>query len=93
MTYAREHEASFAQPEAGPCRRLRWSLKVLYATMDDKRRQDGLTWPAHAVVLRRSPNQLTGLCTARSATGMDLGMRIVQWLGQPGADFVYLATW
>jgi hypothetical protein len=30
---------------------------------------------------------------ARFATGMDLAMRIVQWLGRPAADFVYAATW
>jgi hypothetical protein len=30
---------------------------------------------------------------ARFATGMDLAMRIVQWLSRPAADFVYLARW
>ena len=82
-----------ALPAAGPDRRLRWALKLLYASMDEKRRQDGLTWPALAVTLGCSPNQLTGLRTAKYATGMDLAMRIVQWIGRPAADFVYAASW
>jgi hypothetical protein len=83
----------FALPEAGPDRRLRWALKLLYASMDEKRRQDGLTWPALAAVLGCTSNQLTGLRTAKFATGMDLAMRIVQWLDRPAADFVYPAKW
>jgi hypothetical protein len=83
----------FALPMAGPDRRLRWALKLLYASMDEKRRQDGLTWRALAPVLHCSPNQLTGLRTAKFATNMDLAMRIVQWIGRPAADFVYPATW
>jgi hypothetical protein len=83
----------FALPVAGPDRRLRWSLKLLYATLDEQRRQDGLTWAALARILHCSPNQLTGLRTAKFATGMDLAMRIAQWTGRPAADFVYPATW
>lgn len=83
----------FALPVAGPDRRLRWRLKHLYASMDEKRRQDALTWPALAVVLGCTSNQLTGLRTAKFATGMDLAMRIVQWMGRPAADFVYPAKW
>ena len=83
----------FALPAAGPDRRLRWALKLLYATMDEKRREDGLTWPALAAILGCSPHQLTGLRTAKYATGMDVAMRIAQWIGRPAADFVYPATW
>ena len=86
-------DVRFALPEAGPDRRLRWSLEALYTTMEEKRRQEGLTWPGLAGILGCSPNQLTSLRTAKFATGMDLAMRIVQWLGRPAADFVYLATW
>src|ERR1700735_3166604 len=50
---------------------LRWLLVLLYATMDEERRQQGLTWPALAGVLGCSPNQLTALRTAKFATGMD----------------------
>jgi hypothetical protein len=86
-------DVGFALPAAGPDRRLRWALKLLYAAMDEKRRADGLTWPALAATLGCSANQLTGLRTAKFATGMDLAMRIVQWLGRPAADFVYPAKW
>jgi hypothetical protein len=88
-----EHDDRFALPEAGPDRRLRWALKLTYASMDEKRRRESLTWPALAAVLGCTPNQLTGLRTAKFATGMDVAMRIVQWLGRPAADFVYPATW
>jgi hypothetical protein len=83
----------FALPPAGPDRRLRWSLKLLYAAMDEKRRPQGLTWPELAAILGCSPNQLTGLRTAKFATNIDLAMRISQWIGRPAADFVYPATW
>jgi hypothetical protein len=83
----------FALPEVGSDRRLRWALKLLYAAMDERRRKEGLTWPALATVLGCSPSQLTGLRTAKFATGMDVAMRIVQWLGRPAADFVHPATW
>lgn len=83
----------FALPSAGPDRRLRWSLKLLWATMDEKRHQQGLTWRQLADLLGCTPSQLTGLRTARFATGMDLAMRIVQWIGRPAADFVYPAQW
>ena len=83
----------FALARAGPDRRLRWNLKLLSATMDDKRRQEGLTWPQLADLLGCTSSQLTGLRTARFATGMDLAMRIVQWIGRPAADFIYPAKW
>lgn len=86
-------DARFALPAADPDRRLRWALKLLYASMDEKRRQEGLTWPALAALLGCTPSQLTGLRTAKFATGMDVAMRIVQWLGRPAADFVYPARW
>jgi len=83
----------FALPEAGPDHRLRWSLKLTYVAMDEERREQGLTWSALAAVLSCSPNQLTALRTAKFATGMDVAMRIVQWLDRPAADFVYPAWW
>jgi hypothetical protein len=86
-------EARFALPEAGRDRRLRWALKPMYVAMDEKRRAEGLTWSDLAAILRCTSNQLTGLRTAKFATGMDLAMRIVQWLGRPAADFVYTAIW
>lgn len=90
---ATHDDPSFALPPAGPDRRLRWSLKRLYKTMDEKRRQEGLTWPQLAATLGCSPNRLTALRTAKFATDMDLAMQIVEWIGRPAADFIYLATW
>lgn len=88
-----EVDPGFALPAAGPDRRLRWSLKLLYETMNEKRAEDGLTWSELAATLGCSANQLTGLRTAKFATGMDLAMRIVQWIGRPAAEFVYAAAW
>ena len=61
--------------------------------MDTKRHQEGLTWQQLADLLGCTSSQLTGLRTARFATGMDLAMRIVQWLDRPAADFIYAAKW
>jgi hypothetical protein len=88
-----DDDPRFALPTAGSDRRLRWALKLLYASMDEKRREQGLTWPALAETLACSPHQLTGLRIAKFATGMDLAMRIVQWVDRPASDFVYPATW
>jgi hypothetical protein len=82
-----------ALPEAGPDRRLRWNLTATYVALDARRRQQDLTWPHAARQLRCSPNQLTGIRTAKFAMGMTLAMRIVQWLQRPAADFVYPAKW
>jgi hypothetical protein len=83
----------FALPAAGPDRRLRWALKSLYAVMDEKRTAKGTTWSELAHAIGCMPGQLTPLRTAKFATGMDVAMRIVQWLGRPAADFVHPATW
>jgi hypothetical protein len=88
-----DSDPRFALPEAGPDRRPRWNLKSLYAAMDEERRAQGLTWSGLASILQCSPNQLTGLRTAKFATGMDLAMRIAQWLDRPATEFVYLARW
>jgi hypothetical protein len=80
-------------PECGPDRRLRWSLKKLYAALDEHRHAEALTWAQTAKVLRCTSNQLTGLRTARYATNMTLAMRITQWVDQPAAAFVRAAKW
>jgi hypothetical protein len=90
---ATDDDPSFALPVVGPDRRLRWSLKLLHATMNDNRLEQGLTWSDLAATLGCSPNQLTGLRTAKFATNIDLAMRIVQWMGRPAADFIYAAGW
>lgn len=82
-----------AIPLVGPDRRLRWSLSAIYEALDDRRREQLLTWPQLARVLRCTPSQLTGLRTAKFAIGMNLTMRIVQWLQRPSSDFIYASTW
>jgi hypothetical protein len=90
---ASEADERFDLPAADQDHRLRWALKLLYVALDEKRRQEGLTWRALAAALNCSPSQLTGLRTAKYATSMDLAMRITQWLARPAADFVYPAAW
>jgi hypothetical protein len=88
-------------PTAGPDRRLRWHLHAtprrevpgLYEALAERRRERRLSWPELARELRCGPSQLTGLRTARFATGMTLAMAITQWLERPAADFVYAARW
>ena len=61
--------------------------------MDDRRRDEGLTWKSLAALLGCTQSQLTGIKTARFATGMRLAMRITQWLARPASEFVYAARW
>jgi hypothetical protein len=80
-------------PPAAEDRRLRWDLAAVYNALDARRRERGLTWREVAHPLRCTDNQLTGIRTARYAIGMRLMMRIVQWLDQPAAAFIYPAEW
>jgi DNA-binding XRE family transcriptional regulator len=82
-----------ALPFARSDRRLRWHLRRLYFALDDRRRELGLTWQQLAREIGCSPNQLTGIRTARYAINMKLAMRIVQWLERPSSDFIYAAQW
>jgi hypothetical protein len=79
-------------PKAGPDRRLRWNLPELYAALDERRRQQGLTWVALGTELDCTPARLTNLRTARLAD-MVLVMRLTQWLGQPAARFISPVDW
>jgi hypothetical protein len=80
-------------PACGPSRRPRWDLKALYTGLNESRTSREVTWAQTAQDLRCQPGQLTGLKTARYATGMVLAMRITQWVGRPAADFIYVASW
>ena len=80
-------------PAAGPDRRLRWDLGRLSEALDGARGEQQLTWRELAGELRCTPNQLTGIRTARFAIEMNLAMKIVQWLGRPAADFIDAARW
>ena len=52
---AAEADERFNLPAAGQDHRLRWALKLLYAALDEKRRQEGSTWIALAAALSCSP--------------------------------------
>jgi hypothetical protein len=86
-------DAGMPLPACGPDRRPRWDLKALHAGLGEARTSRGATWAQTAEDLGCQPGQLTGLKRARFATGMSLAMRIVQWVGRPAADFMYLARW
>ena len=80
-------------PVVGHDKRLRWNLAALADALDARRRERGLTWKALAAELGCTKHQVSGLRTVRYASGMRLAMRIVQWLDQPAAAFIYAATW
>jgi hypothetical protein len=92
---ASPHAATVGVPllETDSAHRLRWSLVALHAALDESRTERGATWEQAARRLSCTPSQLTGLRTAKFATGMRLAMRICQGLGRPAADFVYVSTW
>lgn len=80
-------------PSAGSRRRLRWSLDAVYDMLNLRRHERGLTWKALAAELQCTENQVRGIRTAKYAIGMRLAMRIVAWLEQPSARFIFAATW
>lgn len=82
-----------ALPSADDAHRLRWNLRKLYASLNAARTARDATWAQAAARLHCTPSQLTGLRTAKFATGMGVAMRITQALGRPAADFVYIAEW
>jgi hypothetical protein len=86
-------EAGAPLPACGPDHRPRWDLKALHAGLNEARATRVATWAQTAQNLRCQPGQLTGLKSARYATGMGLAMRITQWVGRPAAGFMYLARW
>src|SRR4051794_10266862 len=86
------HVGDTRLPEVGEDSRLRWDLPQLHASVNDRRRDDNLTWAQLAQELSCTPSHLTNLRTARLAD-MDLTMRITQWLGKPAAAFIHPAEW
>jgi hypothetical protein len=80
-------------PRTDPAHRLRWDLLELYNALNAARIDRGANWALAADRLHCSPNQLTGLRTAKFATSMRLAMRICQALRRPAADFVYVSNW
>ncbi|MCW2549517.1 MAG: hypothetical protein JWN96_3977 [Mycobacterium sp.] len=75
-------------PEPGPDFMIRWDLKATYEALNGARLEREATWEQTAARLRCTPNQLTGLRTAKYGTRMRLAMRISQALRRPARDFV-----
>jgi hypothetical protein len=65
----------------------------LYDALNARRVERQLTWQELARLLRCTANQLMGIRKARFAIRMTLAMKIVQWLEQPAARFIYAAAW
>ena len=86
-------DAGYGLPPAGADKRLRWNLRTLFASLDAARREDGLTWKEAASQIGCTPSQLTGLRKAKFATGIDVAMRIAQWVGRDTSFFIYAANW
>ena len=80
-------------PDVDSAHRLRWDLVATYTALNDARTRHGATWKQTADRLHCTANQLTGLRTAKYATGMRLAMGICQSLRRPAASFVYFARW
>ena len=79
-------------PQAGPDRRLRWNLPAVHAALNERRKDQQLTWAALAEQLGCTANRLTNLRTARLAD-MGLTMQVTQWVGAPAAAFVHPERW
>ncbi|HEX7662528.1 MAG TPA: hypothetical protein VF444_23940 [Pseudonocardiaceae bacterium] len=89
----RPDTTGFPLPETDPAHRLRWDLAALYTALNDARLARKASWDQAANRLYCTANQLTGLRTAKFATGMRLAMRICQGLGRPAVDFIHPADW
>ena len=93
LTEDPERRTNASLPKAGADERLRWNLHKLYEATNIRRQELQMTWPQLARIMDCTPSQLTVLRTVRFAIGMNLAMRIVQWLERPAADFIYMAQW
>jgi hypothetical protein len=89
----RPSTTSVALPATDAAHRLRWNLLNLYTALNTARNERAETWQQLAERLHCTTSQLTGLRTAKFATGMRLAMRIAQMLRRPVADFIEPASW
>jgi hypothetical protein len=75
-------------PEAGPARILRFDTAAIYAALDAKRRERGMTWTKVASEIRGfTPGMLTNLAKG-PLIGFPRVMALTQWLGRPASNFV-----
>ena len=77
-----------ALPNADSEHRLRWDLHQLHVAMNDKRRDQAMTWVELADELGYSAARLTNLKGAKLAD-MALVMSVTQWLERPASEFIH----
>jgi len=72
---------------------LRWDTRALFAALDARRHERGLTWVALARELRGfTPGMLTNLAKG-TRIGFPRVMQLVRWLGEPAIAFTRIAQW
>lgn len=77
-------------PQPPPDRRLRWDVPALHAALDQRRREQAMTWKQVAdEIVGFTPGMLTGLARARHISFRPV-MRLLAWLDQPAARFTVL---
>jgi transcriptional regulator with XRE-family HTH domain len=74
-------------PDAGPGHLLRWDGPALYAAVDARRQELGLSWAELAERIGAVPAQLKWLARNYGA-GFPWVMRVTTWLEQPAAEFM-----
>lgn len=64
----------------------RWNCAALFEALDDRRRQQGLTWAEVARRVGHFTPEMLG--SVRRSVGFPRVMRLLAWLDRPAADFV-----
>jgi len=83
--------AAFALPDVPPNRILRFDTRAIYAALDARRRERGLTWTQAAVEIGGvSAAGLTRYARG-GRTGFPQVMHIALWLGRPAASLTRVA--
>jgi hypothetical protein len=80
-------------PHTDSFHRLRWDVRRLAATMNERRVTEGLTWKALADLLGVYEGPLSSLTRLKYGTSMTMAMKLTQWLGCSAASFTYAAQW
>ena len=74
-------------PQTGPGRILRFDTRAVFAALDGRRSERGMTWGAVAVEIGAlSPSSLTRLAGG-GRIAFPGAMRIFAWLGRPASSF------
>ncbi|MGC4047956.1 MAG: hypothetical protein QM758_29530 [Armatimonas sp.] len=76
-------------PAAGES--LRWDTKAIYAALNIKREQRGMTWKAVALEIGGCTAGMLTHLSEGGRTGLPHVMRLVRWLDRPAAVFTVCA--